>query len=143
MDTHHWYRRVLPVTALAVGVVALLALVFPGVREQVALSATHRPQEYVALSFARSEAGTVEFCGAQGSTVSVRFTVDSELGETRTLEYVVKVGEKRRTGTVVAEPGEPVDVTHVVKRPRGRYDVTVRLPGDGREILAHCQGARR
>ena len=53
-----WFQRVLPVTGLVLAVAALLALVFPGFREQVALSATHEPQRYVALSFGRAADGT-------------------------------------------------------------------------------------
>jgi hypothetical protein len=135
VDSHGWHRRALPVTALAVGLVALLALVLPGVRHQLALSASHVPQEYVALSFARGSAGTVEACAT-----SVRFSVHSELSETRTIAYVVSVGDTERTGSVVAEPGESVDVTQVVERPRGRFTVSVRLPDNDREILAHCGG---
>jgi len=143
VDTHPWYRRVLPVTALAVGLFALLALAFPGVRQQVALSASHQPQEYVALSFARDPAGTVPVCTGSGADLSVRFTVDSELGEVRTVEYVVSVGDVDRTGTMAVEPGESVDITQVVKRPRGRFPVSVSLPDVDRRILAHCQGTPR
>lgn len=143
MDTQHWYRRVLPVTALAVGLVALLALVFPGVRQQVALSASHQPQEYVALSFARDPAGTVPVCGRSGKDVLVSFAIDSQLQRARTVEYVVTVGAVRRVGTLVIEPGETTRMTEVVKRPRGRFPVSVSLPDLDRRILAHCQGTTR
>lgn len=132
----------LPVTALAVGLVALLAVLLPGVRDQVALSASHQPQEYVALSFARSPAGTVPVCGGGADRVTVRFTVDSALGEDRTLDYVVTAGPARRTGTVTVEPGETVDVTKVLDRPAREFDLVVRLPDVDREVHAHCRGAR-
>ena len=144
MDTHHWYRRVLPVTALAVGVVALLALVFPGVGQQVALSTTHVPQEYVALSFTRGSGGTVDPCARSGKDVLVSFTIDSELSEARNLDYVVTVGDARRTSTIVIEPGETTRMTETVRHPsRDKYAVSVRLPGADREISARCPGVKR
>lgn len=140
MDTPHWYRRVLPVTALAVGLVALLALAVPGVRDQIELSASHQQQEYVALSFARAADGTVPVCTRDRGEVSVTFTVTSGLRETRTLDYVLTVGATRLTGAVSVDPGESVHTTHVVDRPAKRFDVVVRLPGADREVLAHCGG---
>lgn len=131
----------LPVIALAVGLVALLALAVPGVRDQIELSASHQPQEYVALSFARAADGTVPVCTSRGSEVTVRFTVESGLGAASTLPYVVTAGSDRRTGTVAVEPGESVDVTQVLSPAKRRYGVTVRLPAADREIIAHCRDA--
>jgi len=144
VDTRPWYRRALPVTAIAVGLVAILALVLPGVRHQLALSATHVPQEYVALSFERTTAGTVATCARSGNDVRVSFVVDSALQETRTLDYVVEVGAAKRTGKVVVEPGETAVVTQVVARlSKARYDVSVLLPDVDRRIIAHCSGVTR
>jgi hypothetical protein len=133
---------VLPVTALAAGLVALLAVLVPGVREQVALSASHQPQEYVALSFARSDDGTVPVCGGTGNRVTVGFTVESALSGTRTLDYVLVAGTVRRVGRVLVEPGETADVTQVVRRPKRDFDLTVQLPDEDREVHAHCRGSR-
>ncbi|GAA4376444.1 hypothetical protein GCM10023146_31930 [Nocardioides caricicola] len=143
MDSPHWYRRVLPLTALAVGLVALLAALFPGVRDQMALSASHQPQEYVALSFARSSDGTVPVCGGSRTELTVSFTVDNAMSDVRTFDYVVTAGDVRRTGTVAVDPGETADVTQVLARPARDFDLAVRLPGADREVLAHCRGARR
>lgn len=138
-----WYQRVLPVTGLVLAVAALLALVFPGFREQVALSATHEPQQYVALSFGRAPDGTVVFCTGSRSAVKVQFAVESHLAESRELEYELSVGDNRRTGTVRVDPGETTEVTRAVRRPAdGRFEVTVRLPEVGQQVLAHCSGAR-
>lgn len=142
MGKHPWYRRVLPVTAVTVALVALLAAVFPGVRDQLALSASHQPQEYVALSFARSQDGTVPVCGGTRGELTVVFTVDSTLRSERTVDYVVTAGAVRRTGTVTVEPGETADVTQVVDRPARDFDLAIRLPNEDREVHAHCRGAR-
>lgn len=143
MDTPHWYRRVLPVTALAVGLVAVLALLVPGVRDQVRLSATHQQQEYVALSFSRSHAGTVPVCGGSRGEVTVAFTVDGELPSERKYRYVVTAGDERRTGSVTVGEGSTVDVTEAFPRPDHDFDVAVALPGADREVHAHCRGATR
>lgn len=143
MERAHWYRRVLPVAALAVGLVALLALAVPSVRDQIELSASHQPQQYVALSFARDADGTVPVCTLTGDDVSVVFTVDSGLREARTLDYVVQVGQDKRDGTVEVQPGESVDVTQVLHRPTKHFAVAVRLPEADREVIAHCGGSAR
>lgn len=137
-----WHRRVVPVSTLVVGLVALLALLLPGVRDQLALSATHESQEYVALSFARSDDGTVATCERTGGQVRVGFVVTSELSEDRDLDYVVTVGDSEVDGNVSVAPGESAGVTRVLPRPdTKRYDVAVQLPGADRRILAHCGGA--
>src|SRR3954447_9950341 len=91
-----WYRRVLPVTGLLLAIGGVLVQVFPGVRDQVALSATHRQQEYVALSFGRAADGTVLECAGSRRTVKVRFAVDSHLMHDRALTYRLTVGKAER-----------------------------------------------
>ncbi|WP_243056624.1 hypothetical protein [Nocardioides sp. SR21] len=130
----------LPVTALAVGLVALLAALVPGVRDQVALSLTHEQQEYVALSFARDPAGKVPVCVRSGKDLLVGFAIDSQLQQARTVEYVVTVGSVRRVDTVDVEPGEVTRMTEAVKPPRGSFPVSVSLPDLDRRITAHCEG---
>jgi hypothetical protein len=134
---------VLPVTALGVGLVALLALAVPTVRDQIALSASHQPQQYVALSFARAADGTVPVCTVTGDDVSVAFAVDSGLREERSIAYVVQVGQERRSGTVDVRPGESAGVTQVLPRPKKHFAVAVRLPDADREVLAHCGSPAR
>lgn len=138
-----WYQRVLPVTGLLLLLGALITLVVPGFREQMALSATHQPQQYVALSFGKAPDGTVVVCTGSRTAVKVRFAVESHLSERRELDYELSVGDARRTGTVSVEPGETAEVTRAVRRPdEGRFEVTVRLPGVDEQVLAHCDGGR-
>lgn len=137
-----WHRRVVPVTTLVAGVVALLALLLPGVRHQVALSASHEPQEYVALSFARTDDGTVPTCVLLGRQVRVAFVATSALADPREVDYVVTVGRRELSGSIRLDPEESAVVTRFVPAPRaGRYDVEVRLPDEDRTIRAHCGGA--
>lgn len=142
MSGEGWYRRVVPVTTSVVGVVALLALVFPGVRDQVALSATHEEQEYVALSFSRTEQDTVVTCTTAGRRARVGFVVTSAYAGTRTIPYEVVVGDATAAGTVEVGPGETVELVEDLRRPATQaYDVEVRLPDDDRRIHSHCDGA--
>ncbi|WP_395692167.1 hypothetical protein [Nocardioides sp.] len=142
-----WYRRVVPVSALGAGTVAALALLVPGVRDQLALSATHQQQEYVALAFAPTPAGTVAPCGpdrsGRAAGVRVAFDVGSELAGDQVLRYVLTVGPHRHTGTVATRPGEVTRVTRVLPRPHARtWPVVVRLPEAGRVVHARCGGDR-
>lgn len=139
MVGEHWFRRAVPVTALAVGLVAVLALLFPGVREQLALSATHRTQPYVALAFARDDTGNVVTCGGDGDQVRVAFDVVSRLDAPRDVAWVATVHGDRRTGTATVDPGRTVEVSQLVPRPKARhYTVSVELPGEDREVHARC-----
>jgi len=141
--TSRWYQRVVPVCALVVALGAALALVSPGFREQVALSATHQPQEYVALSFGRTAEGTVALCTSSRDRVGVRFVVESHLRQPRELAYAIVVGDARRTGAVAVEPGETTEVSRRLPRPaRGPFTIVVRLPDVGERVVAHCPGAR-
>lgn len=136
-----WYRRAVPVTALAAGLVALLALLLPGVRHEVALSATHEPQRYVELAFGRTPAGTVVTCSSSDDRVRVAFDVTSHLEQARDLAFVLTVAGHRHPGTVAVDPGRTAQVTRFVTRPaRADYDVRVELPDVDREVLAHCPG---
>lgn len=143
MEREGWYRRVVPVTALLAGLVAALALLFPGVRHQLALSASRQPQEYVELAFARATTGTVLTCVDSGDSVRVAFDVTSHLDRTRDVSYVVTVAGHPRTGSVAVEPGATAHVAEVLDRPaRDGYEVRVELPGEGREVFARCGAAR-
>ena len=133
-----WYQRAVPMTGLVVAVVAVLALVFPAFRGQVALSATHQTQQYVALSFGRAADGTVAVCGGSSSEVTVRFAVTSHLAERRRLTYVVTVGSTRLAGRAGVDPGDTSAVSRSVRRPAGRFDITVELPQQGERVVAHC-----
>jgi hypothetical protein len=139
-----WFRRVVPVTALAVGLVAVLALLLPGFRHQLALSATHEPQRYVGLAFGRSAAGTVMTCSRAAGDARVAFDVTSHLEDSLDVRFLLTVAGHRRTGSVTVAPGETVHVTRVVERlRRTAYEVHVALPGEDREVFAHCGGGAR
>lgn len=141
--TAPWHRRVVPVTGVALVAMALAALLVPGVRDQLALSATHQPEPYVELYFARTAHGYDRPCTSTEGKVDVGFAVHSHLPDTQGLRYVVKVGERRSTGSVSLRPGEVVETTALLPHPDGRYDVTVRLLGTDQSLAAHCGGARR
>jgi hypothetical protein len=136
-----WWSRVVPVTALAVGLVALLAVLLPGIRHQVALSASHQPQEYVGLAFGHAADGTVVTCAGAGDRLRVAFDVSSHLDEVRDLRYVVSVAGHDTPGSVTVDPGETASVVRDLDRPsRDSYEVRVELPGEDRQVFAHCPG---
>jgi hypothetical protein len=142
-----WWQRVLPVTGLAVALLALATLLVPAVREQVALSATHRPQAWVELAFGRDADGTLPVCRDGRRIVRVRFDVTSHLPEREELRYAVTVradgaGPERRTGRVLVDPDRTTRTRLVAPRPGHDYVVEVRLPDRDQAIRAHCPGAR-
>jgi hypothetical protein len=133
-----WYQRVLPVSVTAIVVVAVAALLVPGVRDQLRLSATHEPQRYVELGFARGADGTLDVCST--GTPRAAFTVTSHLGEERALSYVVTAGQVRRTGTVTVAPGDSATVTERLPDAGRRYRLDVSLPDLDQRIHARCPG---
>lgn len=139
--TTRWYQRVLPVTALAVAAVALGALVVPGVRHQLALSASHRTEPYVELYFARPASGVPVACSSSGGTARVAFAVTSHLDDAERLDYDVVVDGVRQAGSVRVEPGRTTQVTRFLGSAEDPYEVSVRLPSVGEQLRAHCPGA--
>jgi hypothetical protein len=138
-----WFQRVLPVSGLVLLVLALAALALPAFRGQVGLSASHRPDPYVELYFARTAAGTQVVCTSSAGKAEVRFAVTSHLDDEQDLAYDVTVGDDEKSGSVALEPGETAEVAKSVARTgRGRYDVSVTLPDTGQQLTAHCPGAR-
>ncbi|MCW2773817.1 MAG: hypothetical protein JWN91_2143 [Nocardioides sp.] len=140
--TAPWWQRVVPVTGLVLVALALAALVVPGFRHQLALSASHRTDPYVELYFARTPAGTQLVCTTSGRRADVRFAVTSHLADEQDLAYGVTVGDEEKSGTVTARPGASSVVIESLPRPSGPYDVRVHLPGVDQERQAHCPGAR-
>ena len=136
-----WWQRVLPVTALALALIALAALAVPGFRDQVALSASHEPEPYVELYFARAADGTQLVCTGDKRRVDVRFAITSHLDRASDVAYRVTVDGVTRTGTTSVEPGRTAAVHEAVAH-RGAYDVSVRLPASGDKLSAHCPGGR-
>lgn len=133
-----WWQRVLPVTALLLAATTVAALLLPGVREQLALSATHRPQQYVELSFSRGASGVVQTCTGTARRALTSFTVTSHLDESRDLAFTVTAGSVTRTGTVQVDPDETVVVDRALEDVGRRYVVTVELPELDQQIHARC-----
>ena len=134
-----WHQRVLPVTALALALVALAALAVPGFRDQLRLSASHQPEPYVELYFARAADGTQLVCTSSKGSADVRFAIASHLDDTQDVAYVVTVDGTTRKGTTSVEPGKTA-VVHKALDHQGAYDVSVLLPASGDELSAHCAG---
>lgn len=135
-----WCPRVLPVSALALAVVALAALALPGFRHQIALSASHRTDPYVELFFARPGSGVPVVCSSSDGTARVTFAVTSHLGDAERLDYDVTVDGVRADGSVTVEPGRTAQVTRFLGSAESPYDVSVRLPATDEQLHAHCPG---
>ena len=136
-----WYQRVLPVCALALVVVALAALVAPGFRHQLALSASHRTDPYLELSFTDAAKGSAALCATDGRKVRVDFTIDSHLEDSQDVEYAVSTGKDDTVDSLPLAPGESGDISVLLAHPAGEYDVVVRLTGTDQLLTAHCGGA--
>jgi hypothetical protein len=142
-----WFVRVLPVTCVAVVVVAVLAALLPGFREQVQTSVTRQAQPYVELYFTPKAAVDLESpaiskalssrgsptsisdgaqvtCARRGAHVLVAFALRSHLGKREAIAYRVRVDPLvkhartlSRAGTVELAPGESSDVQALFRVP--------------------------
>ena len=145
-----WFQRVLPVTGLALALVALATLLVPAFRDQMELSTSRQPEPYVELYFARSAAPNGQaVCTAQGGRAVVRFVVGSHLAKEQSVAYRVVVDPvakgvptSRARGSVRVDPGASAPVTKALVRPRRGYTVSVSLPALGQQLRAHCPGQR-
>jgi hypothetical protein len=137
-------------TAIAVALIALAALVSPAFRDQVELSTSRQAQPYVELYFARSASSTGQaVCTTKGAAARVRFVVGSHLDKRQGVAYRVSVdpaakGQRtqRKAGSARVTPGTSVQVTKAFSVPRGGYTVSVRLPALDQQLRAHCPGRR-
>ena len=140
----HWWQRVVPMTALALvaGVVAVSAL---GGQDQIELSTSRQPQEYVELVLTR-DPDTV----CRPRVARVEFAVISHLQSAERLTWQVEVVPSsgvrepvRRRGSVPVPPGVTRGVEVRVPASRDAYDVSVNLPGRPELLRVHCEGSRR
>lgn len=143
-----WWQRAVPVgvlVALALGV-AVLAL--PD--DEIELSTSRLPQEYVELSLA-DEPPTV--CGARADRrVPVRFRLVNHLESTQDFGYRVAVQRRgadapervRKRGRVRLAPGESALVrTRLARTPDRAHAVTIRLAHRPEHLRIHCRGQRQ
>ena len=153
-DTHspapRWFERVLPMTAVAVALIGVAAILVPGFRDQLDLSTSRESQPYVELYFARSTAANGQaVCTTRGNKALVRFVVGSHLEKRQGVAYRVALDPNakrtktlRQVGSVRVTPGTSVEVAKWFPRPRGAYTVSVRLPALDQQLRAHCPGRR-
>ncbi len=134
-----WYALAVPVTGLVLAVVAVAALVIPGVRDQVALSLSRQPDPYVELSFTRPGTGPQTLCHREKGSAVVRFVVASHLRGAKPIDYRVGVAPAGgkvhfRAGKVRVEPGTARAVVTRFAVPAGPYRMAVRLPSSEQQI---------
>jgi hypothetical protein len=142
-----WWRRVVPVCAAVLVVAAVAVALVPPLREELLLSASHRPASYVEMAFTPDGGGQVQPCTRTRAGVEVRFSVaghGEDVGD-RTWRIRVMDPQGGRTpdamvsGTVRLPQDDPVGVRRLVKGwPGGPYDVLVTLPGTSQRLVAHC-----
>ena len=142
-----WYALAVPVTGLVLALVAVVALVIPGVRDQLALSLSRQPDPYVELSFTRPGSGPQTLCHREKGTAVVRFGVASHLRRAKPIAY--RVGVAPAGGKVHFRDGKVRVATDraraVVARfavPAGPYRMAVRLPASEQKLWATCGGPR-
>ena len=141
-----WWQRVVPLSGIAVVVLAVAAFALPGLDDEIELSTRRSPQPFVELSLANRPAAVC----ADGSP-RVRFGVQSHLDRRRTLRYRVAVDPAGPDGRTVVDrgrlrlaPGRAARVRTAVPAPAGTaYDVTVRLENRPERLRIHCEGSRR
>jgi hypothetical protein len=144
-----WFQRVVPVTGLALLVIALAALVVPPFRDQVRLSVSRQNQPYVELYFSRQVGPEAQaICVRTGAKVGVRFTIASHLDSSKALAYRVVIdpnakGQRalHKSGSAHTFPGKSVEVREAFALPRrAGYTLTVTLPGVDQHLRARCSG---
>ncbi len=147
-----WYQRVLPLTLCVLVVIAVAAVLVPGLRHQLALSLTRQPVAYVELYFASpTTAGAQAACIRKGESVRVRFVIESHLAQRRSLEYRVIVDPstqgqrtRRQAGSAEVTSGQAVAVTRTFRVPRRQgYLLTVKLSAFDEQLHVRCPARRR
>ncbi len=147
-----WYQRAVTVSAVGVGLVGLVALLSPAFRDQIDLSTSRRPDPFVELYFAQSASSPAQaVCTKRGSSVRVRFVVESHLQRREAMPYRLSLdpSEKglptqRKKGSADVSPGVPLVVRKSFTLPRGEgYTLSVVLPDLDQGLRAHCREPRR
>ncbi len=131
-----WYQRAVPMGGLAA--VALAATLYALPDDEVELSTTRQPQEFVELYLATKPQAVCR-------THLLRFQLHSHLEERRTLDYRITVargGEQQPVdakGRVRLMPDRSKTVRTEVSAPsRSAYTVTIDLRGRPELIRIHC-----
>jgi hypothetical protein len=146
-----WYQRVVPVSTLALALVAIAAAVVPGFADQLEQSLTRQHAPYVELYFDQPMAATTQTaCLRRGDSVRVRFVVESHLPANQRLAYRVRVqplgGHQRplrQAGRLTVSPGEAAVVRRTFRLPAGRpYAVRVHLPALDQHLRIRCAAGR-
>ena len=135
-----WWRRALPLGALAL--VVVLAVTALGHSDaQVRASTTREPQPFLELGLTRSPD---DVCGPR--RVVLRFALTSHYPTAQTLDVAVAAepvpagrGEVRRR-TVTMQPEGTVSLTDRLPAPRGEYDVVVSVADHPERLRIHCDG---
>ena len=146
-----WYQRVVPVTTLALALVAIAAAVVPGFAAQLEESLTRQHASYVELYFDQPMAATTQTaCQRRGPSVRVRFVVESHLRANQRIAYRVRLqplGKDdpglRQAGKLTVSPGEAAVVRRTFRLPTGRpYVVRVHLPALDQHLRIRCGAGR-
>ncbi|MDP9821752.1 hypothetical protein [Nocardioides massiliensis] len=142
-----WWQRAVPVglvAALSVG-----AAVYALPDEELELSTTRLPQEYVELSLTGPPRAV---CGTRAHPrARVRFRLVNRLEQTHTFRYRVTVhpvGARRESvrkrGRVRLEPGESTHVrSRLARSPARAHVVTIRLAQRPEQLRVHCHRQRQ
>lgn len=141
-----WWQRAVPVTALVALAVAAGVLALPD--EEIELSTSRQPQEYVELSL---DQRTGAVCaGRRDRPRALAFRLVNRTGGTRTLRYRVGIDpagpaaeQVRRRGRVRLASGEESAVRlQVAATPTRAHTVTVRLAQRPEQLHVHCRAKR-
>jgi hypothetical protein len=143
-----WYERVVTTTLLGVVALTLAVLLVPGLRDQLALTATRREVPRIELWFSGpTERAVLEGCRDRGA-VRVEFTVRSHVDGPVTVPFrvlLMRDGQRARvrSGALDLAEGDAAVVRHRFRLGAGQpYSVRVTLPGRPERLHLRCGTAR-
>lgn len=144
-----WYERVVTTTLLGVVALTLAVLLVPGLRDQLALTATRREVPRIELWFSGpTEKAVRDGCRERGAA-RVEFTVRSHGDGPKTVPFrvlLVRDGQRARvrSGAVNLAEGDAAVVRQRFRLAAGQpYSVRVTLPGRPERLHLVCGAARR